>query len=147
MRVIYLASVWLHILAAMTWAGSMTAFVLLVMPYFRRQPDAVRTAFLEWCGPRFERVSWICFGTLALTGTLNLWARGVRPSHFLRSEFQASTFGSLLLLKLALVGVVIVLSTWHSRPASPGRARWLGRLLFVFALAIIGVAVLLVRGI
>ena len=147
MRAIYLASVWFHILAAMTWAGSMTAFVLLVMPYFRRQSDTARAAFLEWFAPRFERVSWICFGILALTGAFNAWARGVRLQDFLRPEFHASTFGSLLLLKLALVGVVIVLSTWHSRPASRARARWLGRLLLVFGLAIIGVAVMMVRAI
>lgn len=147
MRGIYLASVWFHILAAMTWAGSMTAFVILVMPYFRRQPEAARAAFLEWFGPRFERVSWICFGALALTGTFNLWARGVRTSDLLRPEFHATPFGGLLVLKLSLVGVAIVLSTLHSRPASRARARLLGRLLLVFGLAIVGVAVMMVRAI
>jgi len=140
MRGIYLASVWLHILAAMTWAGSMAAFVILVMPYFRRQPEAARAAFLEWFGPRFERVSWTCFGTLALTGTFNLWARGVRASDFIRPEFHATPFGRLLILKLSLVGVVIVLSTWHAHPSSRARARLFGRLLLVFGLAIVAVA-------
>src|SRR6185436_8815556 len=120
MRGIYLASVWLHILAATTWAGGMTAFVILVMPYFRRQSEVERALFLEWFGPRFERVSWICFGMLALTGTFNLWARGVRPSDVLRPGFYGTSFGGLLFLKLALVGVVIVLSVLHARPA--GRA-------------------------
>lgn len=147
MRGLYLASVWLHILAAMTWAGGMTALVILVMPYFRRQSDAARAAYLEWFGPRFERVSWICFGLLALTGTFNLWARGVQASDFLRPAFHATPFGRLLILKLSLVGVAIVLSTWHSHPASRARARLLGRLLLVFGLAIIGVAVMMVRAI
>jgi len=147
MRGIYLASVWLHILAATTWAGGMTAFVILVMPYFRRQSEVERALFLEWFGPRFERVSWICFGMLALTGTFNLWARGVRPSDVLRPGFYGTSFGGLLFLKLALVGVVIVLSVLHARPAGRARARWLGRLLFVFGLAIIAVAVMMVRAV
>ena len=147
MRGLYLASVWLHILAAMTWAGSMTAFVILVMPYFRRQSEAARAAFLDWFGPRFERVSWMCFAILAFTGTFNLWARGVQPSDLLRPEFHATSFGRLLILKLSLVGVVIALSTWHAHPASRGRARLLGRLLLVFGLAIIAVAVAMVRAI
>ena len=147
MRGLYLASVWLHILAAMTWAGSMTAFVILVMPYFRRQSEAARAAFLEWFGPRFELVSWVCFGILALTGAFNLWARGVRPADLFRSEFHATQFGGLLLLKLSFVGIVILLSVWHTHPASRARARWLGRLLLVFGLAIIGVAVMMVRAV
>jgi uncharacterized membrane protein len=32
MRGIYLVSVWLHILAAMTWMGGMVLFVAAVMP-------------------------------------------------------------------------------------------------------------------
>ena len=147
MRGIYLASVWLHILAAMTWAGSMVAFVVLVMPYFRRQPEPARADFLDWFGPRFERVSWICLAILAVTGTFNLWSRGVQPSDFFRPEWRATSVGQLLQWKLALVAIVTVLSAAHARTGTKAQARWLGRLLLVFGVAIIAVAVMLVRAI
>jgi uncharacterized membrane protein len=147
MRGLYLAAVWLHIMAAMTWAGAMVAFVVLVMPYFRAQPEPSREAFLKWFGPRFERVSWICLAILALTGTFNLWARGVQPGDFLRPEWRATSFGRLLQWKLALVAIVTILSATHARAASGAQARWLGRALLVFGLAIIAIAVALVRAI
>ncbi len=145
MRGIYLASVWFHVIAAMTWTGGMVAFVVLVMPYFRSQPQQSREAFLKWFGPRFERVSWICLAILAVTGTFNLWARGVQPGDFLRSEWRATAFGQLLQWKLALVALVTALSAVHARTGSKTQARWLGRLLLVCGLAIVAIAVSLVR--
>lgn len=145
MRGIYLAAVWLHILAAMTWLGGMVAFVALVMPYFRRQPEAARADFLNWFGPRFEAVSWICLAILLATGTFNLWARGVQPGDFLRPEWRGTAFGRLLQWKLALVVLMVVLSATHARTGSRTQARWLGRALLVFGLAIVAIAVSLVR--
>jgi uncharacterized membrane protein len=75
-RGVYLLSVWLHALAAMTWIGGMVVFVVGVMPYFRQQPSRVKAEFLEWFGPRFRAVSSTCFTTLAISGSFNLWARG-----------------------------------------------------------------------
>jgi copper resistance protein D len=147
MRGLYIASVWLHILAAMTWTGGMVAFVVLVMPYFRRQSETARADFLNWFGPRFETVSWICLLILALTGTFNLWIRGVQPSDFLRADWRATSFGQLLQWKLALVALVTILSATHARTGSRAQARWLGRVLLVVGLVIVAVAVSLVRAI
>ena len=145
MRGVYLASVWIHILAAMTWMGGMMAFVVLVMPYFRGQSEAARADFLKWFGPRFEAVSWICLAILAVTGAFNLWIRGVQPRDFLRPEWRATSFGQLLLWKLALVALVTALSATHARAGLGSQARWLGRALLVVGLAIVAVAVSLVR--
>ena len=145
MRGVYLASVWLHILAAMTWVGGMVAFVALVMPYFRRQPEATREHFLNWFGPRFESVSWICFAVLVITGTFNLWARGVQPSDFLRPEWRATAFAQLLMVKLGLVAVAIAITAVHGRTATRSQARWLGRSLLIVGLGIVLAAVMLVR--
>jgi len=147
MRGIYLASVWLHILAAMTWAGGMVAFVVLVMPYFRGRPEESRQAFLDWFGPRFERVSWLCLAILVITGTFNLWVRGVQLSDFLRAEWRATSFGTALQWKLGLVVLATVLSATHARLRSKAQARWLGRSLLIIGLAIIALAVTLVRAI
>jgi len=64
MRGVYLISVWLHVLAAMTWIGGMVVFVVGVMTYFRRQPSSVKAEFPEWFGPRCRAVSWTRFTTL-----------------------------------------------------------------------------------
>lgn len=147
MRGLYLASVWLHILAAMTWVGGMVAFVVLVMPYFRSESETARADFLLWFGPRFERVSWMCLAVLAATGTFNLWVRGVQPGDFFRPEWRATSFGLLLQWKLGLVALVTVLSATHARTGTRAQARWLGRALLILALAIVALAVSLVRAI
>lgn len=145
MRGVYLASVWLHIVAAMTWVGGMVLFVAAVMPYFRRRPEDDRARFLEWFGARFRAVSWWCFGILIATGTFNLWARGVQVGDVLRPEWRASAFGSRVLIKLTLVAIAIFVTTAHERIANPHWARWMGRGLLIVGLAIVASAVLLVR--
>jgi uncharacterized membrane protein len=147
MRGVYLASVSLHVLAAMTWVGGMVIFVAAVMPYFRHQDDQTREAFLQWFGPRFRALSWTCFAVLAVTGFFNLWMRGVRPEDFLRAEWRGTSFGHLVLVKLALVALAVATTALHERPASRAHARWLGRSLLVLGLAIVAVAVMLVRAV
>lgn len=146
MRGVYLASVWLHVLAAMTWVGGMVVFVAAVMPYFRRRPAAEKTAFLDWFGPRFRVVSWICFAILAVTGTFNLWARGVRVDDLLRAAWWTTAFGHAFMIKLGLVIAALMVSIAHERMTTR-HARVLGRSLLFLGLAIVAAAVLLVRAI
>lgn len=144
MRGVYLASVWLHILAAMTWVGGMVVFVAAVMPYFRLRADADKAAFLDWFGPRFRLVSWIAFSILIVTGSFNLWARGVGISDLLRAAWWTTPFGRVFAVKLTLVIAAIAISSTHERMAARG-ARWLGRALLFVGLAIVAAAVMLVR--
>ena len=146
MRVVYLASIWLHVLAAMTWVGGMVLFVVAVMPYFRARPEAEKSAFLDWFGPRFRMISWVCFAVLAITGTFNLWARGVRIDDLLRSEWWTTGFGHAFAAKLVLVVIAVAISVAHER-MTPARARVLGRALLVVGLAIVAAAISLVRAI
>jgi copper resistance protein D len=147
MRGVYLASVCLHVLAAMTWVGGMVIFVAAVMPFFRNQDDKTREAFLQWFGARFRTLSWSCFAILAVTGFFNLWMRGVRIEDFLRAEWRGTAFGHLVLVKLALVVLAVATVALHERPATRRQARWLGRSLLLFGLAIVAVAVMLVRAV
>ena len=127
MRGLYLVSVWLHILAAMTWVGGMVIFVAAVIPLLRRQDPAVRAASIAWFGRRFRAVSWMCFGVLAVTGLLNLWLRGVRVDDVWRPEWHATTFGHLILAKLALVALAVTMSVVHERLAPADRPGPYGR--------------------
>lgn len=144
MRELYLASVWLHVLAAMTWVGGMVVFVAAMMPYFRGRSATERAEFLAWFGARFRAVSWTCFAILITTGAFNLWARGVHLGDFARPAWHATPFGRLVTIKLTLVAIAIVISAVHER-LSGFHARWMGRSLLLLGLAIVVLAVMLVR--
>jgi uncharacterized membrane protein len=165
MHSLYLFSVWLHILAAVTWIGGMFFLVLVVVPWLRGGDRARAGAFLRDTGRRFRTVGWWCFAVLLATGTLNLWLRGVRPGDFAHAAWRASTFGRAVQWKLALFAAVLALSAVHDfvvgprataalerDPRSPEaeslrrRASLMGRANVLLALALVAAAVVLVRG-
>lgn len=162
---LYLVSVWVHILAAITWIGGMFFLVLVVVPWLRRGDRATAGAFLRDTGRRFRTVGWVSFAILLVTGTFNLWARGVRLADFGRAEWLASPFGRAVVVKLGVFAVVLLLSAYHDfvggpqataalqrDPRSPEaeafrrRASLLGRANAVLALALVAMAVIVVRG-
>lgn len=165
MRALYLVSVWLHVLSAIAWIGGMFFLVLVVVPWLRSGAREQAGAFLRETGERFRTVGWACFAVLVVTGTFNLWFRGVRFSDFVNPQWLESDFGRVLLFKLAaFVGVLIVsaihdFSTGPKAAAAIGvdptsieaarlrkQASLLGRLNALLALLIVALAVMLVRG-
>jgi putative copper resistance protein D len=165
MRTLYLVSVWLHILAATIWIGGMLFLVLVVVPWLKRGGREHAGVLLRETGMRFRNVGWACFAVLALTGTFNLWIRGVRPGDFLRADWLTSSFGRIVVAKLAVFGLVLVTSVAHDFIVGPRAtaalardphsadaarlrrlARVLGRVNVLLALVLLAVAVLLVRG-
>ncbi|MEB2285242.1 MAG: hypothetical protein B6D46_07450 [Polyangiaceae bacterium UTPRO1] len=165
MHALYLFSVWIHILAATVWVGGMLFLVLVVVPWLRRGPNADAAVFLRETGERFRDVGWACFLLLLVTGTFNLWIRGVRPADFGRAEWLHSSFGETVLVKLAAFLLVLVVSAVHdfilgpratraiaADPQSPAaqRARRqtsvLGRINVLLALVLVAAGVMLVRG-
>ncbi|MCA9529505.1 MAG: CopD family protein [Myxococcales bacterium] len=165
MRVLYFFSVWLHILAAITWIGGMLFLVLVVVPWMRQGHRIEAGAFLRETGVRFRNVGWTCFGILLVTGTFNLWVRGVRLENFTSPEWLSSSFGQTVVLKLAFFVAVLVVSSVHDfvvgpratvaierGPGSPEamalrrRASMLGRLNLLFALVLVALGVMIVRG-
>lgn len=165
MHSLYLASVFLHIAAAMTWIGGMFFLVLVVVPWLRRGDRAQASLVMRETGQRFRNVGWACFAIVLVTGTFNLYIRGVRPGDFLRSEWLASPFGKAVVWKLSIFALVLTMSAvhdfWHGpratlvgrdNPRSPEaerlrrQASMMGRVNMVFALALLGLGVVLVRG-
>lgn len=165
MRVLYLASVWLHILATIVWAGGLFFLALVVVPWLRRGERITAATFLRQSGPRLRAVAWGCFAVLLLTGAFNLWMRGVRPADFGRAEWLASPFGQAVVLKLALFAAVLSISAVHDFIIGPRAtlaverdprsfeaerlrraATLLGRVDAGLALALVAAAVVLVRG-
>ncbi len=165
MRTLYLLSVWIHILAAAVWFGGMAFLVLVVVPWLKRSGAAGAGALLRDTGQRFRTVGWVCFALFLATGSFNLWVRGVRLADFTRPEWLASPFGGLVLSKLALFALTVLLSVIHDFRLGPRAARaiasdpssaesrrlrraasWLGRGNFLLAMLLIGVGVMIVRG-
>ncbi|MCC6215845.1 MAG: CopD family protein [Polyangiaceae bacterium] len=165
MHGLYLASVTLHILAAVTWIGGMFFLVLVVVPWLRRGNRAAAGAFLRETGLAFRTVGWVCFGILVVTGTFNLWVRGVRLETFANRAWLASSAGHAVTLKLLVFALVIAVSAVHDFRLGPRaaaeieadpdshvahrlrrQASWLGRVNVLFALALVVLGVIIVRG-
>lgn len=163
---LYLLSVLVHVLAAMTWIGGMAFLVLVVVPVTRRLPDrrlAVR--LIRDTGRRFRTVGWACLLVLLATGVTNLLLRGIGPSLWVRPDFWAGPFGQTLAWKLVFVGAIGLLSLVHDflvgpraserldrDPADPAAQRlrrtaaWMGRLNLLLSLIVLAFALMLVRG-
>ncbi len=161
----YLLSVWLHILAAITWIGGIAFLVFVVVPWLRRSDRTIAVTFLRETGERFRAVGWICFAILLVTGTYNLWFRGVRFGDFVRPDWLQSTFGKAVVIKLALFVVVLIVSAIHDIAIGPRaahamehqpgsaqaealrrQASLLGRFNALLALALVAAGVVIVRG-
>lgn len=162
---LYLISVYLHILSAIIWIGGIAFLVLVVVPWLRAGGQQIAGVFLRETGARFRSIGWICFAVLVVTGSFNLWVRGVRFSSFVEEAWLASSFGRTVMLKIAVFVAVLVTSAFHDfvvgprataailadgRSADAARLRrlasLLGRLNALFAITLLGIAITLVRG-
>lgn len=165
LRDAYLVSVWLHILAAIAWIGGMVFIVLVIVPSLRRGDRDAATKLLGESGRRFRTVGWWCFAILIVTGSFNLYARGVRLHDLVDSRWLASPFGKAVVIKLSIFALVLALSAVHDFAIGPRaivelerdpssamsarlrrRASMLGRVNALLALLLVGLGVILVRG-
>jgi len=156
----YVASVYLHILAAATWVGGIIFLVVVVVPALRRapNPELLREAVF-----RFRTVGWIAFAVLLATGLYNLHVRGIGWSELTAPGYRASPSGKALLIKLASFAVVLVLQAVHDFSIGPRalaaleqgspeaqrlrkQAGWIGRVNGLITLVIVLCAVIVVRG-
>lgn len=165
MHALYVASVVLHLIAAFTWLGGMFFLVLVVVPWLRRGDRARAVVLLHETGTRFRAIGWLCFATLAATGTFLLRFRGVEVADLTRAEWLSGPFGSAVAWKLGVFGSILLVSGVHDfwlgpratavlarEPGSSKAERlrrgasWLGRLNVALGLWALGLAVVLVRG-
>ena len=101
---------WFHIMAAITWIGGMLFILLVLLPIIRPvlDPDS-RALLVGKVGVRYGAISIIALIILLITGYLN----GERR-HVNWSDLTATDYGTRLFIKLALVGVIIVITLVHS---------------------------------
>lgn len=163
---IYIASVWLHVLAAAAWIGSMLFFAAVIVPAMRDPAAAAGSpVLLQIVGRRYRVFGWTSLGILVITGVTNLWFRGIRWALLTDGEFWGSSFGRVLAWKLAFIALVLVATFGHdawmgtaaakralvdrasaAAKAYRKRASLLGRSTLVLSLVVLFFAVELVRG-
>jgi uncharacterized membrane protein len=108
---------WLHMLATVTWVGSLAAMMLLVLPAMKRTLDAeTQLIFLEAMQKRLEPIAWFSISLLILTG---LFQMSVNPHY--DGFLSLSTQWSLAILAKHILGmgmvVVSAIQTWDVIPA------------------------------
>lgn len=150
----------LHIMAAVVWVGGMLFLSLVLAPLARSRKAAPEfMALFRSAAVRFRVVAWSAIGVLLLTGPMLLSQRGMALT-------IPSSWPHIVRLKLALVGVLLVLTVLHDLVLGPRispavaipessrtawehvvvrTARWLPRVSLLLALAVVVAAAVLAR--
>ena len=152
--------VWLHLLAAVGWIGGMVFLSLVLVPALKRESAlSQRATLFRAIAVRFRAVVWCSVAVLVVTGPMLLAHRGL-------SLLEPSRWPSALTAKLVLVLTLLALTGAHDFVVGPRVSRiqhqpesdrigidrllvawspWLARLSLVLALAVLLLAVALVR--
>jgi uncharacterized membrane protein len=108
---------WLHLLATVTWVGSLAGVSFLVLPAMKRalNPET-QLIFIEAMQKRLEPIAWFSMALLVLTG---LFQMSVNPHY--DGFLSVSTQWSLAILTKHLLGIMMVvvsaIQTWEVIPA------------------------------
>ncbi|HUF00656.1 MAG TPA: CopD family protein [Anaerolineales bacterium] len=108
---------WLHLLATVTWVGSLAGISFLILPAMKRALDPeTQLVFIEAMQKRLEPIAWFSMSLLVITG---LFQMSVNPHY--DGFLSISTQWSLAILSKHLLGMVMVvvsaIQTWEVIPA------------------------------
>ncbi|HSJ89554.1 MAG TPA: CopD family protein [Anaerolineales bacterium] len=108
---------WLHLLATVTWVGSLAGVSLLVLPAMKSSLDGeTQLIFIEALQRRLEPIAWFSMSLLLATG---LFQMSVNPHY--NGFLSTSTQWSLAILIKHVLGIVMVvvsaIQTWEVIPA------------------------------
>jgi len=108
---------WLHLLATVSWVGSLAGVSFLVLPAMKRALDPeTQLVFIEAMQKRLEPIAWFSMTLLVLTG---LFQMSVNPHY--DGFISVSTQWSVAILTKHLLGIVMVvvsaIQTWEVIPA------------------------------
>lgn len=159
----YVASVYLHILAAATWVGGIIFLVAIAVPALRKLDKTAAEPMLRATVFRFRAVGWVAFGVLLLTGLYNLHMRGIGWAELTDPAYRATSSGKALIIKLGCFAVLLVLQGIHDFSIGPRalaamekqtgeaprlrkQAGMIGRINGLITLVIVLCAVIIVRG-
>ncbi|RMH81930.1 MAG: DUF4149 domain-containing protein [Calditrichaeota bacterium] len=165
-KLVYLFSVLIHLVAAMVWIGGMLFLAFVIVPVIRKpeyQSWAARV--LHQTGERYRAVGWIALSVFVITGLFNLFYRLGDFTVLFHPEFWAGPFGQALGIKLVLFGIILLVSAihdfyigpratelWQADPNSPQTkqlrrtASWFGRINLLLGVIVVFLAIIMVRG-
>lgn len=161
----FVVSMWIHLLAAITWIGGLLFITMVLVPTLRMpEMRANALVLIRVTGRKFQRIAYAALVTLVATGTTNLLLKA--GSWDAVAALMPTTYGRLLETKVLLVLVVIALALYHDLVVGPAatrameadprgssalalrrRASWIGRINTLLSLIIMTLALLLVRGV
>jgi uncharacterized membrane protein len=108
---------WIHMLATVSWVGSIVALNLLVLPASKRTLKlADQVSFLSALQKRLEPVAWISIALLIITGLFQMSLN----SHYNGYLNPSSQWSFAILIKHGLGVIMVVVSaiqTWEVFPA------------------------------
>ncbi|MGH7693996.1 MAG: CopD family protein, partial [Gemmatimonadaceae bacterium] len=88
------------------------------------EPPSLRQQLFQQLGVRFRTIGWWAIAVLLLSGTVNLYYRGLLHGAVLGStSFWRSATGAALAIKLAAVAAMLVLSAVHDFIIGPRAGR------------------------
>jgi uncharacterized membrane protein len=115
---------WLHMLAVVTWIGSLTSISVLVLPAANRTLAPVdQLALIETIQKKLEPITWFSLSLLVVTG---LFQMSVNP-HYNGFLSTSSQWSLAILTKHVLVAILIVVSAIHTWEVLPAIRRTLMR--------------------
>ncbi len=147
MRILYLISVFIHIICAVIWLGGMFSLILFFIP-LRKEPYFLEV--VHKLGEQFRFIGWIILPLLLITGLFNLIYRGFDFSF-------SSSYNKIIWLKIFLFLVIIVISAIHDFYIGPratrtkdkkllNYSRTIGRINFILAIIMVIIGIIIVRG-
>lgn len=164
MSSLYYLNVTIHVIAALIWLGGMFFLALVGAPVLRAvQPPELRADLFRQLGERFRTVGWGAIAILLVTGTINLYYRGLLSlSLWTSGDFWSLPLGRALAWKMGAVAAMLLFSATHdfitgpaasrAAPGSPAalrarrQAAWLARINALVGLVVVVAAVRLARG-
>lgn len=108
---------WLHLLATVTWVGSLAGVSILVLPAMKRSLDSeTQLVFIEAMQKRLEPIAWFSMSLLLATGLFQMSVN----EHY-DGFLSTSTQWSLAILIKHLFGIVMIvvsaIQTWEVIPS------------------------------
>ena len=115
---------WLHLLAVVTWIGSLVSICVLVLPAASRTLKPTdQLTFIETIQKRLEPIAWFSISLLVVTGLFQM-SVNIHYNGFLATSNQWSI---AILAKHLLVVILIAVSAMHTWDVLPAIRRELMR--------------------
>jgi copper resistance protein D len=139
MKMLYLVSVFIHIICACIWLGEMFALIIF---FILLRKENYFLDMVNKVGNQFKLVGWIILPLLLLTGIFNSFYRG---------------FYILTWLKILLFSIIVIISAIHDFYIGPKAtktkdkklikySRIIGRINFILAIIMVLLGIFIVRG-